>query len=319
MGKLLPMRSRYSCNSVFTQNNKSKYAFLFITSLLIFSFIISCASKLKKFKENSDCTTTIVGYYHTELIWKGRYPTLLEKINGLTYPVYGKIASMKEAGVIFIPNLINGEPNSERFLYSKDDLLAVIDSSGHVIYGELPSKYLKPKDPLDVRITVHNEEQPKRFKYEFTMKKDQKFEFCIKPGSYTIVGIQFQDGENRVEKGTDFAKMKFKVDPDSRNYIGDIYLNSPDIEGPKIKVPYKDMNPDGMTMAAFFGGLTGAAIYAIDREIAPPVGHHFLTICNNPNEEFSEENCKINVIEIEKERKEKKENKYNIPPQYLKN
>jgi hypothetical protein len=300
-----------------SSNNNNRI--IIIISLLILPLFFYCATKLRAVKKGQDCATSIVGFYYPEMIWSGRFPALLKRENNLTYPVYGKIVSIKEAGVIFIPNLIDGEPNSESYLYSKDDLLAVIDSSGHVIYGKLSSKYLKPKDPLDVRITVHNEKQPKRFKYQFKMKMNQKFEFCIKPGRYTIVGIQFQSGQNRVEAGTEFPKMIFKVDSNVKNYIGDIYLNSLNIEGPKVMVPYKNMNPQNAALAGLLGGLVGETIYTIDRAIAPPVGFHFLTIHSNPPEESSEENFKINVIEIEKETKEKKENKYNIPPQYLKN
>ena len=306
-----------------TKNNR----IIVIISLLILPLFFNCATKLKVVKKNQDCNTSIVGFYCPEMIWSGRFPTLLKRQNNLTYPIYGKIVSMKEAGVIFIPNLIDGRPNSESYLYSKDDLLAVIDSSGHVIYGELPSKYLKPKDPLDVTLIVHNEKQPKRFKYKFTMKMNQKFEFCIKPGRYTIVGIQFQDNYNRIEIGTDFPRMKFKVDSNYKNYIGDIYLNSKDTEGLIAKIPFRDSYDEGVEMAGLIGqlgaGLIGniaaTIIYTIGKEDDTPTNHHFLTIYNNPLEESSKENYKINVIEIEKERKEKKENKYNIPPQYLKN
>ncbi len=277
-----PLAAKIKINLI-TRNVKLKNIILSsitITFLFIFS---SCANKAPLLKENPNCKSTIEGYYHCYGKWTGKAPVLFKKKGRKTIPIPGKILEQTDEGFLFDPDpsgpMFDGDPK----FFPNEKIVAVLDSSYNTIFGELSERYKKTWELL---LFVKNIDNKKSKEILLELKQNEHFGFCLEPGTYEIVRIQFRNLKGKIDEGLEIPTLSFHIEENSVNYIGDLYLNFLDKRDNLIYLSYKNVyDPGGAAFAGFMGGAIGGAIYGAYKAAKGAEGIHRFSIENN--NEFS--------------------------------
>ncbi len=116
---------------------------LFLSFALVISLaFLHCAStrKLPTLAEQSDCHTSIEGYYEHPHAWNGKKPALIIRKNSELRVLSGKVISQTANGVTFDPNREGAfyDPQTEFFPFNKIETF--IDETGRVVAGKIPAK-----------------------------------------------------------------------------------------------------------------------------------------------------------------------------------
>lgn len=216
----------------------------FVVPLFIFLLLISgCVpSGIKPiFMENPGCETIVEGNYHFKEIWTYGAPAIIVQENRAQL-ITGEKISVEDDGIIFTKG-ISVPPRKYKFKH----LIAAIDKNGKLVYGHLPQRYQYYSYEITLKFEETNTPKPKQ--YTISIPANNKFAFCLKPGSYKITDISFSGAS--VDFSKNLPKMEFKVFPNCVNYIGDLYLDYPEeVTDKKCFIPFKRLKSMNIGIAS---------------------------------------------------------------------
>ncbi len=242
-------------------SRKMRLPLIILTALLL----TGCATtNLKTFEQNHSCSTTLEGYYHEFTVLKVDHPCLFVKDKRGPVFLTGELIQNDSAGVLF-KKKAGGLYSNDPVYYPIDTLLAIVDSSGKVVYGEVPEKYI-----LDMHMTIELEDinNPDRTMLNMELDPDHSFAYCMEPGEYRIKQIIWENDRKDVIEGMDLPVITFTVESGKVNYLGEIYIdkNKPGDPG-TVSIPYKSWNRDNAAAAGWMFGLAGSLVYSLTNSL----------------------------------------------------
>jgi hypothetical protein len=182
----------------------------------------------------------VEGFYHCFFRYRGTYPALLTEQAWKVKPVTGRIIELREDGVLFEEEQTALVQKTVQKFYTKKQIVALVDSAGRVILGELPEEYstamklifqFKRADSLagpPARPAVKSTPRspsPKPPSFAAELLPNKKFGFCLPPGTYEVSRILLVDSELGTSEAVDPPQFSFVVEENHATYIGDIYAN----------------------------------------------------------------------------------------------
>jgi hypothetical protein len=128
-------------------------------------------------------------------------------------------------------------------------------------------------------------DQPEAKPHILSMKTNERFSYCIRPGTYAVKKIIFSSSRDYVDETVNLPRTVLQVTDGCANYLGDLFLDHQAPGGPNVySLPFKVRNrPEAITAAQF--GLVGALLYAASNKNKP--GVHTLLV--KINDEYSPE------------------------------
>ncbi|NOX90783.1 MAG: hypothetical protein GXO77_17420 [Calditrichaeota bacterium] len=244
--------------------------------LVLLILFLGCSPKAITLSDYPRCKSTVEGFYHYRSRWNGKFPVLFKKKDRKIIPVYGKILEQKEDGFLFDPKRQGPLYDPEPEFFPNEKIVAVIDSSNKIIFGELPEKY---KRTWELFLFVKNMDVKGSEIKVLELKPNKRFGFCLVPGNYHIKKIRFKNNEGLIDEALDLPNLYFSVESNSVNYIGDIYLDFYDKKNNVIYLPYKNVyNPSEVAIAGVMGGAIGGALYVAFKAAKGAEGIHVMTI-----------------------------------------
>ncbi len=250
---------------------------IIISTIILIVFYMSCTTRsLKHLENNPQCPTSIEGFYHSNKIYTGKVPVLFKKKwDNRSLKVYGNILETTDAGVLFVP-----EKTGDTTLYNYKEIDALINSNNKLIFGKIPEKYL---DECEIKLILLNHSDPDSQLYKIVLEPNEHFGFCLDPGKYQIKYILFKNEHEFIDEAVNFDTLFIDVQEKFNNYLGDLYLDNPDIEGNKIIIPYKNRyNPVAMSGGVAFG-VVGAIMGGLSADYVNLKSVHEITVVHNPN------------------------------------
>jgi len=189
----------------------------------------------------------------------------------------GKLISIDSIGVIFDQDNV-GFSDEEAKLFPYDTLYGVIDSSGALIYGNVPGFYAV-QHKLEIELLNLTTKEFRRL----VLPPNEPFAYCIKEGNYKITGIKFI-GKNDVEDiGTDLPEITFEVESGITNYLGNIYVDFKSENDENVMVIPCNRNDEGRSAALGMFGLLGAVANAVATGIESSGLQHVIHIERDKN------------------------------------
>ena len=236
---------------------KLRLPFVFIMALLL----TGCATtNLKRFEENRTCLTTLEGYYHNYSVLKVEPPCIFIKDKRGTVYLTGELVERDSAGVLFRKKA-GGLYSNDPVYYPLDTLLAVVDTTGKAVYGEVPGKYLLG---MHMNIELEDINHPKRTMLNLELDPDHSFSYCMQPGEYKIKQIIWENDKKDVMEGIDMPDITFTIDSGKVNYLGDMYIDKDKPGDPgTLSIPFKSWNRDNAAAAGWMFGLAGSLVYSL--------------------------------------------------------
>lgn len=181
----------------------------------------SCAVQATKVSNTTSCKTQIIGHVHGRGNWIGPLPPILF-LQWHNQPIYGTIVSVDDKFVVFDPRrtgLIDRPPEP----YPRNQVIALIDSTGKCIIGELPqSAQLTWSIVLSLEPFTDGDKT-----IQLVLDVDKPFSYCLNPGKYEISGVAFVRGPMYSDIAFNRPLMTLDVKPNCANYIGDILFEVP--------------------------------------------------------------------------------------------
>jgi len=259
-----------------------------------------CKHFAKSTQANPECKSIISGEVISQGKWFKKLPALVTKKKNKEEIIRGRIIEKKADGYIFKPYRTQTYgPDPEPALYHFDEIICLIDSNGHTVYGTPPDEYLRWWGMTIEVVPVTNIKAGSTF---IELNPNKVFSFCLEPGSYLIKKITFNFTESGFlgDKYTDISEtlpnITFKVDEGKDNYIGEIYIDDePNIEkSSKILCIAGERPTDAVGMQF---GLLGALASASAKSKLNPF--HYIFFKNEKYDEKKPNNVKssINVSE----------------------
>ena len=207
----------------------------------LFILFFSCANKLAKYKDDSDCNTVIVGKFLNAYPQPRKEPCLILKDKNDYKKIYGKIIEIRETGMVF-DQKDDGlyTPGPKFFDYS--NIKCAINDSGKVIYG-LPSPQYCYTFRIYMKLRKIDTTDQKLINIQF--EPNEKFSYCINPGEYTIEEFLFQNNDYSKEYFKKLPQIKFNIQEGFVNDLGLILIdlvgfpepNSHLLRASKIELP----------------------------------------------------------------------------------
>ena len=181
---------------------------------------IGCQSYLATPKKQSDCVTTLSGFFKSPPIFIGQYPAVILKRND-NQILHGAIVEVSSDFVLFDENKGSYLIDPEVKKYSFSETAAIIDQEGNLLYGVIPKKYLLTwsaeleikKDGGASQLT------PTRFR----LIPNQPFSYCIEAGSYETGILFLVSDRSRVQLC--MSRLRFAIVENVNNYLGMVILD----------------------------------------------------------------------------------------------
>jgi len=270
---------------------------------IILTYLLSGCTSSLKLADNPSCKSVIEGYYGSHLRWTGRVPALIYKDNGKTKAAYGQI---NENSNFFDVLKTAKDRNDSTSLqhFQKENTIAIIDSTGRIIYGHADDKILRPSEYWELVLEIAKTGVKRPKVKEIKLVPGKNFAFCLTPGEYIVKNMYFINKYQIVDKAKNFPEFTFKVTPFTSTYIGNLYLDDNRFDAPKIKIPYINIsNPKQSVTAGLIGGAIGGALLAIAKQAATPKKEHILQVINSPSfTPKSKQKYMIGLLKAEKDK-----------------
>lgn len=220
------------------------------------SILYGCESvKAPSLKKDSICTSSIEGYFFCEPFWQHRVPALITKDEEL---IFGHIIEINKESVLFDPKRESPIYNPKPKYFKNEDINLLLNESGNLIIGKIPKKY---QNQWEMYFYLQNENRQDDPPYKLKLKPNQRFGYCIPPGSYYISSFVFKDKYKNKVNGVYFPRLEIIIEEGISYYLGDYYLdqNIPDFDL-EVIIPCSlevDLKSERRMnfMFGFFGGL----------------------------------------------------------------
>ncbi len=232
-------------------------------SLILFTAVLltgCAATNLKTFEQNRTCLTTLEGYYHNYSVLKVDYPCIFIKDKRGPVFMTGELKERDSSGVLF-KKKAGGLYSNEPVYYPLDTLLAVVDTTGKAVYGEVPGKFLLG---MHMNIELEDINHPNRTMLIMELDPDHSFSYCMQPGEYRIKQIIWENDKKDVMEGIDMPDITFTIDSGKVNYLGEMYIDKdkPGCPG-TLSIPFKSWNRDNAAAAGWMFGIAGSLVYGL--------------------------------------------------------
>ena len=259
------------------RKNHAGGRFWIVTICLILAFIfVNCASnRIWTLDQNPGCETSVEGYYHCREPWDKTKPALIIRQGMHMLVIGGEIVSRDDKGVTFDPDgkVFTGDPKPE--YYPFDEIEALIDENGKLLYGTIPEKYSRS---YALELHLISQDTTKSESVKLLLKPNRRFGFCVPAGNYIVSKLQFKnDYMGIIDEGVDIPEFRISVAENKSNYIGDIYLDcgKGDLNDP-VLIQYKiarrrDGDREGydtVLVGGLFGGVA-AGLYEVSKDRKP--------------------------------------------------
>lgn len=230
--------------------------------------ITGCTPKVAPLDDRPDCPSSVEGYFHSQE-WHQKerpsdVPALIVKEGYDRSALSGTAESITDEGIVFDQVQQSPTFDPEPKLYKNDEIIAYVDSSGRVVRGQLPGE---EKGPLEAKLFVRPSTQQEADAKRMTLEPNQRFEFCMSPGTYTVTKLHFQHARGgKVDKAIRYGSMHLTVSPDSANYLGTLRLNADSLAEPDVyPMPVK---PEKRPVSGALSGQLLGLIGSIAHEVA---------------------------------------------------
>lgn len=259
---------------------------LIVLGLLI-TGLIGCAQSLITFESRPYCKTTVEGRYFSDTTWTGETPALIlpneRDLTSNTIIKYGAILQLTADSIRFDEREKGTFNDPAPTAYPLQHVITVIDSTGAVIFGELPKRYAKKYlTTWAMELRFYQEDDPNQQIRRMKFGRDTTFAYCIDPGTYHVEQILFYDHVGNSDRLAESIDWVFTIHRNRVNYIGDFYLDLPQGDGRLYELPYVIHNrPQSAAAAGVLGGAIGGALLAASQSAKGVIGHHSLRITQN--------------------------------------
>lgn len=177
--------------------------------------------------ENPNCKTIISGKTICATKWNYQNPAIIaENLFGGEMICLGLELKKVDSGF----NLKQYSTREKRFLnrfFKFDEVQYAVDSIGNSVYGTLPEKYAH-KWKMHIEFKSIDTKSNNSFSLEIF--PNRKFSFCVEPGIYEVESMYFESLttilHTDIVDNEDLPEIILDIQPNTINYIGDIYLDS---------------------------------------------------------------------------------------------
>jgi hypothetical protein len=234
---------------------------------IIFLFLIlsftGCRTYAPTTLENPGCKTVISGIMYCNGRWDKKVPVMFTKLDDGIRTRFGEIIERNDEGFIFKPDRTqNYGPYPKPKLFKYDDIICMLDSNAHIIYGSFPEKYLSFWGMIWELTSASKVASSIYLKIE----SNSYFSFCLEPDIYIVKSIQFinESESNYTDFSSYLPEIKINVKVDNNNYIGDIILDNLKFDDKFYKINCKiGQRPSDVIYGMI--GLVGALANELDK------------------------------------------------------
>jgi hypothetical protein len=193
--------------------------------LILTGLFMGCSSAREATRTRDDptCRTVVEGYLHSRVLFNGKVPALVLHSTPQTKKILtGEIVSVNDSGITFDPAREGPLHDPDAKLYPYSGIQCAIDSTGDIVYGELPERFT---NVWNMEVELIREDGPSDKPIKLVLNPNERFSYCINPGSYAVRQIVFNSNRRYVDQGVSLPPMSVVVRENASNYIGDLYLN----------------------------------------------------------------------------------------------
>ncbi len=249
---------------------------------MLFAFIgCSNTESALKTTESPSCPTVVEGFFHSGETWIGKPPEIKgsaicvkREPDADPKTIYGKIIGADDKGIRFLPKRA-GLYQPDSAYYTFDQVVWAIDKDGKAIRGEVPKGVKKVVWSMEIEIS--NIDQPEAKHITMELDPNERFSYCLNPGTYIVKKISYNadagSGEECKDESDSLPNVTMNVNPFVINYIGDLYLDLRADTLPNVySLPTIILKRPGYDVGMQFG-LIGALAY--ESTIERPPTHTF--------------------------------------------
>lgn len=213
-------------------------------------------NKLLLFEDNPKCQTTIEGNFRTPQTYKYFAPAILFKKDFKLKYDLGKVIRENEGGVYFEKKTYSFLDHPDTVFYNYSDIRAIVDSNYFCLYGHLEDNECKE---TSIKIYLEKEGSPEYQPIYLELVTNEKFSYCVDPGSYKVKRIVKHISEDYYYECFPVFDINIEALFGRANYIGDIVFSSENNQHTDfVKIPYYKQVKAENAGAAF--GVIGSII-----------------------------------------------------------